>query len=439
MFKRVFLITLASLLLFGCPGGTLTAVGGDEPSQGIQQDLFPAEGTIPLIVLMANSPNPAADFQSVTVYQDYFSSRFSYNAQEYFHQVSYGRFTFAFQGAWGPYNISVDASTDISSTIAEALQGLVDEEFDLAQYDTNRDNVLTTDELLVVTIGNGGQYGGAVRPVVTTLSNGLEIWMGGAIVGSHANLATITHEVSHLLGTIDLYGSNCNSLNLTLMSCTIFGRAGDDTVHLDPWHKMQLNWIEPRIVQLDELGEKTCFDLEVPQYDHESPRHEQQPLLLLDPVHGVDEYFMIEFRNGSFYVPGLLSYERNVPGAGVAVWSIRLNADGFPVQVPSLVQSDGWDASIWTYGSYRDTNWEFMPYDGLDHEINLITPEMAPSRYNRSAHLWSAGYLQPRYQDGTMSGFLIEVRGFNEYSSQVEVCFEQNLLTRFDADGGVSM
>src|SRR5207248_854389 len=80
------------------------------------------------------------------------------------------------------------------------------------------------------------------------------------------------------------------SEGLRLMSCTIF--AGNDdrrTVHLDPWHKMQLGWLRPRIFTLAAGGVATIAGSQILSPD--------TPLILYDPAKGTSEYFMVEFRS----------------------------------------------------------------------------------------------------------------------------------------------
>ena len=86
-----------------------------------------------------------------------------------------------------------------------------------------------------------------------------------ASIDHHASFLTFCHELSHSLGTIDLYNTGCWNSGLTLMSCSLYPDNDDRrTFHLDPWHKIKFGWETPRIFPLGSGGVAT---VSVPQYD----------------------------------------------------------------------------------------------------------------------------------------------------------------------------
>ena len=56
----------------------------------------------------------------------------------------------------------------------------------------------------------------------------------------------IAHELSHSLGTVDMYNTGLGNQLLTLMSRYSFWSNDQGAVHLDIWHKLALGWAEPR-------------------------------------------------------------------------------------------------------------------------------------------------------------------------------------------------
>lgn len=347
------------IVLTGC---TAEITKNDADKQTIHQDLFPANGSIPLIAIMVNNTDSEFSLQERAVYHDYYSSDFTYNVQDYLYQVSNGKFSISFQGVYGPVDLSSKEAESISEKIALALKRINGKDFNLRDYDRNNDEIITSNELLVSVISNGSLYAAATRWVSSKIRDeygNIHLRMSGSIHGSHANLATITHEIIHLLGGIDIYGASCNSFRLTLMSCTIVGQSGNHTNHLDPFHKIQLDWIDPRVLNVGESSFiRKCYNIEASIYRGVEPSEIQQPVLVYDLEHKTrneNEYFLLEFRNKHAQPVDEYLYDQFLPspGYGVVIWSIRVDDNGKPFQVPSISKEDGRDMTIWTYGSQK--------------------------------------------------------------------------------------
>ena len=75
--------------------------------------------------------------------------------------------------------------------------------------------------------------------------------------------------------------------------------------HLDPWHKVKLGWVNPRVVKASAT------------YPLQASERFPDVCILHDPAHGQHEYFMVENR----YPPG--SLEKAFPGKGLAIWHIH--------------------------------------------------------------------------------------------------------------------
>jgi hypothetical protein len=122
------------------------------------------------------------------------------------------------------------------------------------------------------------------------------------------------------LGTIDIYATNCASSGLSLMSCTGSDILDDQrTFHLDPWHKMRLGWVRPRIFPFGSGGVATVTAAQF--------QSDNTPVILYDPSHGTSEYFIVEFRNNNPAVGGGgydldLRLSGNPSEHGLALWHV---------------------------------------------------------------------------------------------------------------------
>ena len=217
--------------------------------------------------------------------------------------------------------------------------------FPIANFDTDNNSIVTTKELTVVIVCNwgippdfNGERSGANRglyvPGVTHLAlpfvpyslQGRVAWLD-----HRTNLSTFTHEVSHSLDTVDIYNGNqpgqiqpnVYASQSSLMGGTI-SRTNDEgsAFHLDPWHKMKLGWLAPRLVPMSKGG---GFVLRCAQ----SPGNEG-PVLLYDdkkaPNQIPREFFMIEYRHTAPAVG--IGYDAEGAGNGILIWHVATNADG---------------------------------------------------------------------------------------------------------------
>ena len=209
---------------------------------------------------------------------------------------------------------------------------------DLSGFDGNGDHKIMEEELGILLLTNQGDgFGGAARQVDPTFCAQLEgtsyqICGGGyriTIAGDLATFSTICHELTHQLGALDLYGNpntNCWSRLVTLMSCT--GGAPDQplTYHLDPWHKLQLGWIEPRIRSLKAGGVESLPAAQLTQTDG--------PVILYDPAKGAAEFFIVEYRTTNS--PNGPGYDASTSGSGMALWHVQQDANKEPTLIAPL-------------------------------------------------------------------------------------------------------
>jgi hypothetical protein len=128
-----------------------------------------------------------------------------------------------------------------------------------------------------------------------------------AYIGRPPHLGLVAHELSHiLLNTADMYfvffypyASGAYSLMDQHWRHP----------HLDPFHKLRLGWIAPKIVTAG--GQHTIRDVET----------RNDALVLYDPEHSDREYFVLENRWPATE-RALPSYDRDLPDRGLAVWHI---------------------------------------------------------------------------------------------------------------------
>src|SRR5204863_9506412 len=114
------------------------------------------------------------------------------------------------------------------------------------------DGTVSPDELVVLLIENATGDAGINRApspsclIVPQSTRPVQVCVGNvAMVGHHASFSTFCHELSHRLGTIEMYGEGGReNIFYTLMGATIIGYDDQRTFHLDPWHKLLLGWIE---------------------------------------------------------------------------------------------------------------------------------------------------------------------------------------------------
>lgn len=253
----------------------------------------------------------------------------------------------------------------MQTVISEASEAGLDwDVFD----DDSSGGVRISDEVqvLIIESAGGATDGGAVRflkDFETVNTNRLSGFI--AYSQSRSSFETHAHELAHLFGTDDIYGSACHSSGVTLMSCTAVGRRdrveGDNEdflpsedyeaqlYHLDPWHKMRLGWVEPDVLDLQEIVVTGNYDFD------------GKPVIVYDSARGTNEYFMFEQRpivqvDGTYE-----TYDANVtnsatPQPGIAVWYVKLNDDGSKnnIQITSLFDPEKTDGSVFLLGHDGD-------------------------------------------------------------------------------------
>ncbi|MBU9762538.1 hypothetical protein FR943_01555 [Mycobacterium sp. TNTM28] len=309
-----------------------------------------ATGTRPLLIVLAEYSDfpPFSDYHPPNYYPDLafgtpappFGGANPASLREYFSENSDRRFRFEDIGVVGPLAMGewVPGLGDKPEIRWRTILDLVPQET-FAGLDVNNDDEITAEELCVVIFENYHVPGNPAQPanrdnyaVLKMIGNPpqpteLTVHVAGA--GPLTPFYQIAHELSHSLGTIDLYGYGGNYL-LTLMSGYSFDADDQVPVHLDSWHKLHLGWIEPKIRDMAAAGSEVVGT------------QSNGSIILWDTARRENEYFLFERRGPN--LPGR-TYDSGVAGDGVLVW--RVSTDVAHLGDPSLTYGG---SSVWTAG-----------------------------------------------------------------------------------------
>ena len=242
----------------------------------------------------------------------------------YFNEMSRGAFTFADAGVFGPTTWRNWMGRSDSQQVDDVVQMLEADGFDFRAFDRNHDDVIDDSELAIVAFTNESRVGGKSRtpvaaghPECSPTAAGVKVCSHVTFVTEQVNFETLTHEISHSLGTEDLYGDNyvkgeCYSFGLTLLSCTLGDTLADhmESLFLDPWHRIRLGWLAPLALTppVMELGDESWVGFF---------GQRARPVWIRKP--GDDhEYFLFEYR-------GRRGYDNGVADIGLVVWHVKDN------------------------------------------------------------------------------------------------------------------
>jgi len=310
------------------------------------------------------------------------------NVQSYTTELSNGVFSWKDAGTFGPFSYN-SAGLGVGDSYDQSLRQtgfawLAATGFDFAPFDTNGDRVITDDELVLLMPTNDGEGGGAVRYLRDYCLNdafGRRFCFRGrhAAVGRLAGPATYMHELIHVLtpGAPDIYGNlgqDCGTDPVNIdpavwaarPDCTTAdGKAGkllrplpqnqglslmasprdprQPYMHLDPWYKMRLGWVKPRVRNIRMAG---VAQLQAPQFSTIDGNTNERPVLLFDPDRGTKEFFLLEYRTRHAGTEGTYDQDATTMfDVGLAIWQVRHNADNNPTVV---VSEDITERFVWT-------------------------------------------------------------------------------------------
>ncbi|MCR5457417.1 MAG: InlB B-repeat-containing protein [Clostridiales bacterium] len=241
------------------------------------------------------------------------------------------------------------ASGDASGTIT-AIVDATDEYVNYAQYDTNGDGMLTTDEIVIVIFNAGvdhaytGSYYNSGSPsayfavhstsqgFITMCDDVLLTYSGHGNVsnvgeyakfGTFITLGVLTHEIAHNFGAEDLYDRNNGGGGSAISSWPRAGYFslqcmgnnngnGNYPCYEDPYHRVYLGWADEVTVNGD--GSKEVKNLEVTLNSTLSGAYQVVRVNTPDPR----EFFYIEIRLKE-------GYDQKLPtdtSGGILIWHI---------------------------------------------------------------------------------------------------------------------
>jgi M6 family metalloprotease-like protein len=292
----------------------------------VKQEGRSASGDRPLLIVLGEYSNfPAFD----TVHPLQYYERLGFGSpvppfstdnpvnpaslREYFRENSNGRFSFD-RVAVVPIQLGIYANDPgpeaRSAGILSRVAALEPERF--INTDVNHDQRVAFDELCVVLFENitgalpANRNNNPFQLNTTSWNGTIRVHVAGA--GPITPFYQIAHELSHSLGTVDMYNTGMGNQLLTLMGAYSFFGNDQGTVHLDIWHKFVLGWAEPRRFPLLPGGTAVV---------HEGA---DGAILLWDQTRQANEYFLIERRSPN---SPSRKYDANFPGDGVLIWRVQ--------------------------------------------------------------------------------------------------------------------
>jgi hypothetical protein len=306
-------------------------------------------GRRPLLLIWIHEPDDTTPGE-LAKYQHYFADtvfgrnvpaaegmRYEPTVVGYYREVSSGRFTLSRAGMVGPLTAAIKGK-DAGEVARIALDAAATTGgFNFKALDRNKDGRIAPEELAVLLIVNSAasrrrqDFSGSGR-AFNIPSQDVSFAGRIAMVGEHDGLATLNRELFRILApaAVDLDGwpQKCFALNrgLSLMSA---GNTPNpqQTLHLDPWHKMMAGWTEPRVFPVGEAGKARLAAQHVAlPADAETKR----PVLIYDPAKGWSEFLLLEYRTRS-----LLGFDQDLAGYGLVIWHVMLDSSNKPFKTPA--------------------------------------------------------------------------------------------------------
>jgi M6 family metalloprotease-like protein len=325
------------------------------------------------------------------------------SVQDYYLEMSYGKFTFVKAGILGWYKSSQSISQKSRNDIVKDayMNAAANSSFHFAHYDKNEDGILTTDELTIIICTSGesienpmGAYHNWYLP-----GGKIKTWdemiidKDYSVVQEWHSTVVFAHELGHSLLLPDLYDYKNNSRGIGLYGLEgLIGLNGETAPHFTAWSKIKLGWIEPTIVTTD--GFYTIYSVET----------HAEAYILKDSHHSKKEYFLIEnrfvgssYENSSLPLPdeGILIYhiDENIPRwYAPRIWFPHVdnieqhkmidvecadsptshfkNADDLDKNINSGDKNDLWDKTEYGFNSTSNPC-KSVWYDGSSNKIGV--------------------------------------------------------------------
>jgi hypothetical protein len=324
----------------------------------VRQNGRPATGGRPLLIILGEYTNfPAfSTYHTLQYYEDLgfgsptppFSTDGPVNPaslRAYFQENSHGRFRFDRVAVVGPIDLGVYANDPgPEERTARILRRVAEQHAALfVAADADVDQLVEFDELCVLLFENIPGLLPANRdnnPVAIRLQIGPVTWDGHVRIhiagaGPLTPFYQIAHELSHSIGTIDMYNTGAGNPLLTLMGGYSFFSNDQGTIHLDIWHKLVLGWAEPRIFPMRPPASAIVRE------------GSDGAIVLWNPSRESNEFLMIERRRPN--APGV-HYDASFQGDGVLIWRVHKGVVNGVAHLGAPNLTPG-GAGVWTSGT----------------------------------------------------------------------------------------
>jgi M6 family metalloprotease-like protein len=167
-----------------------------------------------------------------------------------------------------------------------------------AQFDTNGDGIVKSDELtvLILEATPAGSAGGATRdtdPRTIILPTGLKLELRAAAIKHNGDTEVMIHELTHAIGIAgaEPYGASAMvNRNYAMMSSVAGADNGRHTVLYDPFHRMALGWVQPTLI---DATQSTTVNIVAA---NDAQGRVDRAFVLHNPARGTREFFMLEYR-----------------------------------------------------------------------------------------------------------------------------------------------
>jgi len=341
----------------------------ESPKLKVQQalEIKPALGVIRALVLLADFPDTIAKTSVSAVNEKLFSVKTfpTGSFRDYYLENSYGKLDIQGDVVGDPksrtgwlrmkrdYGYYANNQFGLGEPPRSAKQLVIDAieaafkanpNLDPTKYDRDRDGKV--DMLIVVHAGGGSEgttdpsqiwsHHSEINPPI--IKNGVA-FTNYAIVAEDSNIGIYVHEVGHILGLPDLYGTANSSAGLGFWSLMAAGSnlpndakqptlIGTRPSHLDAWCKMRLGWLEPTEITTNSPNIKL-------------PAVETTPQVIKVPANPMNplEYWLIETRWAD---PS--NFDQYLPGSGVLIYHVdetRMGNDDRGHPLIAIEEADG--------------------------------------------------------------------------------------------------
>ena len=201
----------------------------------------------------------------------------------------------------------------VAGLIADMVE-LTDDEIDYSIYDVDQDGEV--ESFFLVHAGPGAEATGNPDHIWSHRSSVNVQTDDGVKVRDYTTepegqgIGVFVHEFGHVLGLPDLYDTDYSSSgngDWTVMASGSWTGGGTRPVHYDAWSKVTLGWVEPIVIEQNDVIHNPF----------EVPRVEDHPVIYKLPVKLMPnwEYFLVENRQK-------VLFDEHLPGEGLMIWHI---------------------------------------------------------------------------------------------------------------------